>query len=202
MTKNRFEMAELEALLGDYIADYDVDGIIADSTEMDYRTGERYWTVFGDELNAILDRHEHTRTKGEFRATREQLGLTHQRLADELGVKVLSVKRWESPRYPQTAPAAAWELLDSLMDAQDGAVEAALAQVRETADRLGSEPRDVALPYWSSRADFAEHHYEEDADASWAEVNATSRRVAMMLRWLGYRVRWVDGADNPVPRAE
>ena len=32
-------------------------------------------------------------------------------------------------------------------------------------------------------------------------VNATARRVAALLRWLGYRVRWVDGADNPVPRA-
>lgn len=58
MTKNRFEMAELEALLGDYIADYDVDGIVEDATEMDYKTGNRYWVVSDDELNAILEAHE------------------------------------------------------------------------------------------------------------------------------------------------
>lgn len=142
------------------------------------------------------------RTKAEFRATRETLGITQQRMADDLGVRVLSVKRWESPRYPQHAPAEAWELLDMLMAKQDSAVAAALAQVRDVAHDMGEEPASVALPYWASQSDYMQHHYlAAESDASWTEVNATSRRVAVMLRWLGFRVRWVDGADDPVPRA-
>lgn len=94
------------------------------------------------------------------------------------------------------------ELLDVLMARQDGAVAAALAQVREVASDMGGEPAEVRLPYWASQDDYMEHHYlAAEGDASWTEVNATTRRVAVMLRWLGYDVRWVDGADNPVPRA-
>ena len=203
MKHNLFQMSELDALLGDYKQDFDVEGIIADATEID-EDGDRVWTDISDEeMNAILERHDHPRTKAEFRAMRETLGLTHQRLADDLGVKVLSVKRWESPKYPQQAPAYAWELLDMLMAVQDSAVQAALDQVRLVADEQGSEPREVIMPYWSSRADYMEHHYmAAESDASWTEVNATSRRTAIMLTWLGYKVRWVDGVDNPVPRVE
>ena len=43
------------------------------------------------------------RNKATFRAMRETLGLTQQSLADRLNVKVLSVKRWEMPKYPQQA---------------------------------------------------------------------------------------------------
>lgn len=56
MNENLFQMYELEALLGDFIGDFDVDGIIADATEV--RDGKRYWTVFGDELNVVLAKHE------------------------------------------------------------------------------------------------------------------------------------------------
>ena len=143
------------------------------------------------------------RSKAEFRAMRETLGITQQRLADDLGVKVLSVKRWESPSKPQNAPEDAWELLDELMAAQDVAVATALAQVSETADRMGKEPDEVVLPYWSNQQDYMEHHYlAAESDASWTEINATSRRVAAVLRDYGIKVRWIDGASNPVPRQD
>lgn len=141
------------------------------------------------------------RSKAEFRAMREALGVTQQRLADDLGVKVLSVKRWESPKYPQQAPGEAWELLDMLMAVQDSAVQAALDQVSTITDEHDAEPREIVMPYWSSQTDYMEHHYmAAESDASWTEVNATSRRTAIMLTWLGFKVRWVDGVDNPVPR--
>lgn len=202
MKENLFQMYELEALLGDQKSDFDIDAIIAEATEVD-ADGDRVWTASDGDLYDIIARHDHPRTKAEFRAMRETLGITQQRMADDLGVRVLSVKRWESPSYPQQAPDEAWELLDMLMAVQDSAVEAALAQVREVADQHSSEPREVVLPYWSSQADYVEHHYSAaESDASWTEVNATSRRVASMLRWLGYKVRWVDGKDNIVPRSE
>lgn len=200
MKENQFQMYELEALLGDYKHEYDVQGIIDDATEVD-DDGDRVWTAFGEELYEIIDRHERHRTKAEFRAMRETLGITQQRLANDLGVKVLSIKRWESPKYPQTAPGDAWELLDDLMDVQDSAVSSALAIVQGMQDETGKRPNEVTLPYWSSQSDYLEHHYVED-DGDWTEVNATNRRVSSLLRWLGFEVRWVDGADNVVNSAK
>lgn len=200
MKDNLFQMYELEALLGDQASDFDIDAIIAEATEVD-ADGDRVWTVFGEDLYEIIARHDHPRTKAEFRAMRETLGITQQRLADDLGVKVLSVKRWESPRYPQQAPADAWSLLDDLMAVQDSAVEAAVAQVRSVELEREGHPREVLMPYWSSQDDYMEHHYSAaESDGSWTEINATSRRVASVLKVLGFEVRWVDGADNPVPK--
>lgn len=48
-----FEMSELEALLGDFRDDFDIDGILEDATCVT-ADGKRHWTVTGDELNAIL----------------------------------------------------------------------------------------------------------------------------------------------------
>lgn len=200
MKENLFQMYELEALLGDQASDFDIDAIIAEATEVD-ADGDRVWTAFGDDLYEIIARHDHPRTKAEFRAMRETLGITQQRLADDLGVKVLSVKRWESPRYPQQAPADAWSLLDDLMAVQDSAVEAVVAQVRSVELEREGHPREVLMPYWSSQDDYMEHHYSAaESDGSWTEINATSRRVASVLKVLGFEVRWVDGADNPVPK--
>lgn len=143
------------------------------------------------------------RSKSEFRALRESVGITQQRLADDLDVKVLSVKRWESPNYPQQAPQDAWNLLDMLMERQDTAVKIALLQVEEIARERGQQPDEVALPYWSSDSDYYKYHYLRDhGDESWTEINATARRLSFALRDRGIRVRWVDGKDNPVPRME
>lgn len=200
MKENLFQMSELDALLGDYKQDFDVQDIIDEATEID-ADGDRVWTVFGDELSEVLERHDNPRTKAEFRALRETLGLTQQRMADDLGVKVLSVKRWESPKYPQQAPANAWELLDTLQAVQDSAVEAALRQVQVVTHDMRDEPAEIVLPYWASQDDYMEHHYlAAESDASWTEVNATNRRIALVMRQLGIKVDWVDGKDNPVPR--
>lgn len=53
-----FQQYELDDLLGEFADDYDVDGIVEDATEMDYKTGNRYWVVNDDELNAIIEAHE------------------------------------------------------------------------------------------------------------------------------------------------
>lgn len=61
MKENIFQRHELDALLGEYAGDYDVDGIIADATTVD-DDGDRVWTKSGDDLYAILDRHDNTTT--------------------------------------------------------------------------------------------------------------------------------------------
>lgn len=54
---NVFQPYELDAFLGDHIGDYDIDGIIAEATELDYEDGNRYWKEEID-LNEICERHE------------------------------------------------------------------------------------------------------------------------------------------------
>lgn len=53
----QFQRYELEVLLGEFIDDYDVDGIIEDATAL-CGNGNRYWTVDNDELNEVLEVHE------------------------------------------------------------------------------------------------------------------------------------------------
>lgn len=61
MTANRkpFEQYELDAYLGDFADDFDVDAILDEATEVDPRTGNRYWKESID-LAEICRRHDHT----------------------------------------------------------------------------------------------------------------------------------------------
>ena len=66
---------------------------------------------------------------------------------------------------------------------------------------IGSYPDKVSMPYWSSADDYKANHYLDDGGAeSWAEVNATNRRIAFALRERGIGVQWTDGAGNVVPK--
>ena len=121
------------------------------------------------------------RSKAEFRALREMVGLTHQGMADRLGVKILSVKRWESPKYPQIAPLEAWELLDTLSFAQAQKVADAIAKAGETGRAV--------VPYWSAAATYDAS--EPEAEETWTEANATSRRIASALFARAVPVEWV-----------
>lgn len=137
------------------------------------------------------------RSKSEFRALRELLGITQQTLADDLDVKPLSVKRWESPKYPQQAPADAWELLDSLEADQARACAAALAKASQRSQEPTGQAHAVEVPYWSSAADYEASR--SSAEITWTEANATSRRLAAILMDRGESVAWVDGATCTDP---
>ena len=54
-----FEMYELEAYLGDFAGDFDVDAIVDEATYVDPRTGNRYWRE-GVDLNEVCARHDTT----------------------------------------------------------------------------------------------------------------------------------------------
>lgn len=57
MERKPFEMYGLEAYLGDYVDDFDVEAIVDEATEIDYRTGNRYWRDDID-LAAICAKHD------------------------------------------------------------------------------------------------------------------------------------------------
>lgn len=58
-TRKPFEMHELEAYLGDFADDFNVESILEEATEIDYRTGNRYWRD-GIDLAEICQRHDLT----------------------------------------------------------------------------------------------------------------------------------------------
>lgn len=52
-----FQQYELDALLGEHAGDFDVEGIVADATEVG-PDGNRYWAVGEDEMNDVLAANE------------------------------------------------------------------------------------------------------------------------------------------------
>lgn len=144
------------------------------------------------------------RTKAEFRALREMAGITQQHLADELGVQVRSVKRWESPDAPQHAPQDAWDVLDEALREQQEAILAALSIVDEMTEKLGEAPRAIRLPYWASQ----EHYDAHASDSvmgmlglmggeSYRQADATIRALAAILMTEGHAIEWADSEILP-----
>jgi hypothetical protein len=140
------------------------------------------------------------RSKAEFRALRETVGMTQQHMARLLNVEVRSVKRWESPGYSTYhAPQDAWDILDDAIAAQRRAVSFALGKVDEIAASAGHDPATVELTYWTSQEDYATYHSIEDG-GDWRQANANSRLVAFALHERGIEVRWIAGAESKVPK--
>lgn len=143
------------------------------------------------------------RTKAEFWALRESVGMARSALANELGVQVRSVRRWESPGAPQRAPKDAWDVLDEAMAAQRRAVSDGLAKVDGIAAEQGCYPKAVSLPHWASGDDHDEF-YSGPGLGDWRMANASMRVLALALLERGIQVKWVDGvegADAPSERS-
>lgn len=124
--------------------------------------------------------------KAAFRAIRETLGIPQQDLAKRLDVKPLSVKRWESPKYPQNAPVRVWDMMCSLLEQQ-----------RETvADALENAGDSAELPYWSCSQDFEDFADADDPAQTWTEANATARAIAQALELEGIDVTWYNATED------
>lgn len=132
----------------------------------------------------------------EFRALREQVGLSQQNVADMLGIKVLSVKRWEKPDYPFEIPQDAWDALDTAYVLQRTVVEAAVDQVIAAGESVGrSAEIPVRITYWRTQGDYDERHPHDPG--SYTQANATARAVAEKLRGLGLRVAFAFAPTVP-----
>ena len=138
------------------------------------------------------------KSKAAFRAMRETIGITQQGLADLVGVKILSVKRWESPKYPQQSPDAVWDLLHELESEQIHTCHNALAVASKRLQNSTEDRECIEVPYWSSAADYESSRGSEEL--TWTEANANSRRLAVLLEDRGVSVQWVDGTTcaNPI----
>lgn len=131
------------------------------------------------------------RSVAEFRAKREMCGLSLYDVADELGVAVNTVKRWENPNYFPPSPAA-WRFIDRQYDKHCDAVEDMLQESLAGAD--GDEP---VVVLWHRNG------MRGVSDAQVGMHNAVARAVAESLMTLGREVtfRWSDPAAEEAQRA-
>lgn len=136
------------------------------------------------------------RTKADFAALRETVGLTQANLADDLGVQARSVRRWEQPgREGYEPPADAWDMLDSYADLQRQMVGHARETVMRTGEEAGRQPDEVVLTYYRSQ----EQYDELGRDEGWYGVaNANARAVAAELARYGLSVRFAYPGEGAI----
>ena len=140
------------------------------------------------------------RTKQEFKALREQVGMSQADLAFALYVSERSVKRWESVKYKEyNAPKDAWDILDNALKLQRQVVATALGQVEEAAQTIGDYPESVKLVYWTSQEEYDKLHCVDDG-GDWRQANATARVVSYALSERGIATDWTAAEDNLVPK--
>lgn len=157
--------------------------------------GDGYWTARD---------HRHTgmgiemeRTKAEFRAVREMVGMSQQELADALDVQVLSVKRWERPDIDGCEPPDdAWDVLDDARKLQRQVVDFGISKVGQMAVDLKAEAEAVVLTYWRTQDAYDTAHPDEPGVYTMANANA--RLIADKLESFGYMVRFIYSPEENV----
>lgn len=129
-----------------------------------------------------------SRSKADFKARRETLGLTQQDVADAADVNISTVKRWEKPGYFDP-PDDVWEWLDDCDALQREVVDAAVS----AAVARGRGP--VQITYYRSQE---QYDATGSDDGPYGVANANARMVASRLRALGYEVDFAypDDAGN------
>lgn len=139
------------------------------------------------------------RTKLEFNALRQELGLTLEELANRLGVTSRTVIRWENTNdeehYKPTN--AAWEMIDELKRLQEQSCAEAINRVHQIERELGKKPTSVQISYYTSQEDYEAHHKPHDS-GTWRTANANARLTAQVLRAQGYSVKYVAAVDGAV----
>lgn len=138
------------------------------------------------------------RTKSEFRATRERVGMTQALLAREMGVSQRSVRYWEDPLSQRQPPEEAWDILNRALRMQQKVIAFGmlkLDQITANADVAASV--SVKLPYWLNESDYVQWSTDadNDIDGDWRMANANNLALALRLEERGITVKWVDG--NP-----
>lgn len=128
------------------------------------------------------------RTKADLKARREGLGMSQSLMAELLGVRTMTVKRWENPNTEWTAPEDAWKLLENFEQKQQDVVEAAFDIVAEQAEELGELPSVINLTYWRDAESYEREHPGEGK--FWQMANANSRLIAFVLEQDVYTVEF------------
>ena len=145
-------------------------GEVASQQQGDWRTKMARWIDYEPYAD---------RSVAEFRAKRELCGLSLYDVAQELGVAVNTVKRWENPNYFPPSPAA-WRYIDREYDKHCEQVDEALSEA--IANARDGEPVTVL---WHR------NNMSGVSDIQVGVNNAISKAVAESLMTLGREVTFM-----------
>lgn len=132
------------------------------------------------------------RTKAEFRAIRERLGMSRALVAEVLEIPEKTVSLWEDASSPRLPSDEAWEMLDEALEHQRAIVNAVIQRAMGEGERLGSKPSTVWLPYWLNQEEY--DRYSDDAayglrgNVDMSNANAIATQIA--LESMGVGVQW------------
>lgn len=127
------------------------------------------------------------KTKANFRAIREIVGLSQSDVARLTGVSTTAVKRWEHPDGPQP-PQDAWEELLQWFKNHRTSIRYAVEAAINSQEKTGRMP-NVALPYWRSQADYDRAGRDPGI---YSVINARCRAVAQELERYGFEVEFIE----------
>lgn len=121
------------------------------------------------------------KTTANFRALRELCGVTQQQAADALGMRALTVKRWEKGDTPIPGDAMAW--LMGCVEEHDAGVAENLGRILAALPAGG----DVSMTYYRTQEQADADAYPEQA-GPYGFLNSITRSTAERLVAMGYRV--------------
>lgn len=126
------------------------------------------------------------RSSAEYRMRRELCGIEIAEIAEELGVRLDTAKRWENPKKGMPPSVRAWAYVDERYEKIMRAVDEAVSVVEDMEDSFGRMP-GVRIAY--RRANMPTRCGETVDDA-----NRIARLAVAVLRALGYdaQVEWAD----------
>ncbi|VWM00561.1 Helix-turn-helix domain protein [Collinsella aerofaciens] len=128
------------------------------------------------------------RGKADFKARREQLGLTQQDVAQALTVNVKTVKNWENPRQTRYRISdAAWEYLDRAADVQAQQVAYARSVIEAQSEALAGNTVVVPITYYRDQATYDRFGREA---GPFGQANANARAIASELERMGIQVEF------------
>ena len=147
------------------------------------------------------------KTKIQFKALREALGLTSEDVANFVGLKPGSTRQWELAGRPESRPSqAGWDYLAKTSAEQNEIGTRALNELYGFAKSHGLALEDVTLVmvYYRNQKD-----YEGDGrSGSYAVHNATMRALMSVVSSCGGEVQFIEhsvdgnydvtGINNPV----
>lgn len=129
------------------------------------------------------------RTKADFKALRERVGLSQHDVADAIMVSIKTIKRWENPSVPYEAPADAWEYLENVLEVQSNQVSYTLGVLAKQVEQLGGEPAVVPITYYRDQ-EMYDRYGRDDGPFGWANNVARLTAYELERRGIGYEFRY------------
>lgn len=123
------------------------------------------------------------KTKADFRARREMVGLRQGDVADALGVTVMSVNRWEREGFPNP-PEDAWSLIEEREAEQDRAVGEIVEAFPDNSTAA------ITIYRTQQEYDAVQALYGREDRGSFGAANASALEAARTLDALGVEVRF------------